>query len=460
MVSPIVFFNSDYFTQFYNEHLKSKKGGGCDGLTPRTFWKRYQCELNDLAVRCLNGTYEFSPYREKLILKGRNRTPRVLSVPTMRDRLVLGVLNKYLQAVFPDAVSHEVPNQCINEVSQFMAEHASEPLWYFKTDIKSFFDELNLNLLYAKLEKKLDAYVFMLVKKAINTVTLADGEKRKNQSSLLRKRGVPQGLAISNILAGIYMQELDQAFKGSRSPVTLYKRYVDDIFILNNSEITEEFVNQFKVELILKCSTLRLSVDKTQYGKIGESNVPYIGYCIQTALSISILPKNVQKYLDRLSRLITRYRVQKENPSFRPRFISEDSEFETYYINKINQKMAGLKISNHLYGWMPYFQAATDMHLLYELDSIIHKKFLKGCDIEPNIVHLPIVYWDIKKHAGKHTLTDFDKIKDPTEMRTYLLKFGIINNGIAYSDDEIKNIFFAHLEHMKKDAHISIGTTY
>lgn len=460
MVSSVDFFNPAYFTQFYNEHLKSKKGGGRDGLTPISFWKRYQAELDDIAARCLMGTYEFSPYRESLVLKGRNKKPRVLSVPSMRDRLVLGVLNKYLQEVFPDAVSHEVPNQCINEVSRFMAERTSLPLWYFKTDIKGFFDELDLDMLYEKLETKLDTNILILVRKAIDTVTLADGECHKGLRSLHRKRGVPQGLAISNILAGIYMREFDQTFNGSSSPVALYKRYVDDIFILSDSEITQDFVDQFKVELILKGSTLRLSADKTQFGRLGESHVHYIGYSIQSALSISILPKNVQNYLDRLSRLITRYRGQKANPSFRPRFISKDSDFESYYVYKINQKLAGLKISNHLYGWMPYFQASTDLHLLYKLDAIIHKKFLRGCGIEAKILHLPVVYWDIKKHAGNHTLTDFDEISDPTQMRAYLAKVGMINKDIDYTDDEIKNIFFAHLEHLKKDAHMSVGTTY
>lgn len=460
MMTSEDFFNPAYFTQFYNEHLKSKKGGGRDGLTPKSFWKRYQLELDDIAICCLNGTYKFSPYRESLVLKGKNKKPRVLSVPSMRDRLVLGVLNKYLQAVFPDAVSHEVPNQCINEVSQFMAEHASKPLWYFKTDIKGFFDELDLDLLYSKLSTKLDDYILLLVKNAINTVTIADGDSSKGFRYLNRKKGIPQGLAISNILAGIYMQEFDQAFNCSNTPVALYKRYVDDIFILNDFELTEDFVDQFNVELILKGSTLRLATDKTQFGRIGESYVPYIGYSIQSALSISILPKNVQNYLNRLSRLITRYRSQKANSSFRPRFISGDSEFDAYYVYKINQKLAGLKISNHLYGWMPYFQASTDMHLLYELDSIIHKKFLKGCSIEAKILHLPIVYWDIKKHAGKHTLTDFDEISEPTQMRTYLAKVGMIDTDLVYTDDDIQNIFLAHLEHLKKDARMSIGTTY
>ena len=71
-----------YFTRFFNDKLKLKKGGGLDGLTPTTFWKHYAKELDDIASRCLNGTYKFSAYKEKLILKGKDNFPRVLSVPS------------------------------------------------------------------------------------------------------------------------------------------------------------------------------------------------------------------------------------------------------------------------------------------------------------------------------------------------------------------------------------------
>ena len=87
------------------------------GLPPDTFWKRYERELEVISKRCLEETYKFSPYLEKLILKGKDKLPRMLSVPSMRDRMVLGALNKYLQDTFPEAVNHEVPNQYNKEVS-------------------------------------------------------------------------------------------------------------------------------------------------------------------------------------------------------------------------------------------------------------------------------------------------------------------------------------------------------
>lgn len=142
------YFNPVYFTRFYNDKLKLKKGGGLDGLTPTTFWKHYVKELDDIASRCLNGTYKFSTYKEKLILKGKDKFPRVLSVPSMCDRMILGVLNQYLQETFPEAVNNQVPNQYVKVIGDFLALHSSEKIYFFKTDIQDLTVSLRKNMAY------------------------------------------------------------------------------------------------------------------------------------------------------------------------------------------------------------------------------------------------------------------------------------------------------------------------
>ena len=332
MENPYDYFNPAFFTQFYNENLKRKKGGGLDGLTPTTFWKHYSKELDDIASRCLNGTYKFSPYKEKLILKGRDKFPRILSVPSMRDRMILGVLNQYLQKAFPEAVNNQVPNQYIKDIGDFMALHSSEKVYFFKTDIKGFYDSIDLDTLYRKLEPSVDASVLQLIKTAINTVTVSMGGARLSSNQQPRLMGIPQGLSISNILAGISMLNFDDSIKNHCDANTLYKRYVDDILILSTTPIDARFVDEFKCELIIKGVSLRLSPDKTHYGIVGDKSFEYIGYSFKSTLCISIRQKNTQTFLNRISRLISRYRSQKENPFTRPRFIIEDQAFDDYYI--------------------------------------------------------------------------------------------------------------------------------
>lgn len=372
-INPLAFFNSSSFSLFYDEKMKHKKGGGLDGLTPAKFFHRYVDEFEDIAKRCRKGTYEFSPYREKLILKGREKFPRMLSVPSMRDRMVLGELNLYLQDVFPEAVNHDVPNKYINDVADFLAEHSSEKIYFFKTDIKGFFDNINLASLYAKLETRIEAPMLQLIKAAIETITVASDSPKTANRRQERENGIPQGLAISNILAYISMLEFDESIKAMCDTNTVYKRYVDDILILSTSPIDASFVDKFKKELDQRCVSLELSPDKTQYGVVGNAAFDYLGYMIKSVHTISIRNKNVQTYLNRISRLIARYKTQKTNKNLRPRFICQDKEFDDYYVSLINQKLAGVKISHHLFGWLPYFQAMTDIRLLYKIDTVVHR---------------------------------------------------------------------------------------
>ena len=460
MLDSASFFNATHFLKYYHEKMETKKGGGRDGLTPEAFLKHYAKDFDIIARRCLEGTYNFSPYNEKLVLKGRAKNPRVLSIPSMRDRMVLGVLNQYLQEVFPKAVNHEVPNQYIEEVSDFLAMHSSEKIFFFKTDIKSFYDSIDLNMLYAELEKEIEPHILQLVMSAIDTTTISTDSASKSLRRKPRLIGIPQGLAISNILASISMMEFDTSIKKRCGTNAIYKRYVDDILILSTSPIDAAFVGEFKCELIIKSVTLRLSVDKTQYGVVGVDSFDYIGYVIQSPFSISIRKKNVQTYLNRMSRLITRYKNMKEKSYLRPIFIREDKALDEYYVSLLNRKLAGFKISKHLFGWLPYFQAMTDINQLYEIDSVIHHKFMKGVAIESHIRHLPEVYWDIKKHAGKKTLIDYDALTETGDIRDYLLMHGLIDKEYKYEDYDIKRIYNVHLENLKKDAKISIGTTY
>lgn len=461
MLDSANFFNAAHFLDYYDKKMKSKKGGGRDGLTPEAFFKHYVNDFGIIAKRCLEGTYNFSPYNEKLVLKGRAKYPRVLSIPSMRDRLVLGVLNQYLQEVFPTAVNHDVPNQYIKELSDFLAEHASEKIYFLKTDIKSFYDSIDLNTLYAKLEKEIEPPILQLLMSAIDTITVST-DSSNNISVRRRPRliGVPQGLAISNILASISMMDFDKSIKNRCGTNAIYKRYVDDILILSTSPLDVFFVNELKCELIIQSVSLRLSVDKTQFGVVGVDSCDYIGYVVQSPHSVSIRKKNVQNYLNRMSRLITRYKNMKEKTYLRPRFIRENKDLDNYYVSIINRKLTGFKASKHLFGWLPYFQAMTDINLLYEIDAVIHRKFMKGVAIESRICHLPEIYWDIKKHAGKNKLMDYDVLTENPDIRDYLLKQGLIDKEHKYEDDEINRIYLVHLDNLKKDAKISIGTTY
>ncbi len=461
-IKPEDFFNVSYFKDFYNRKLRHKKGGGIDGLTPQKFWLRYESELEDIAKKCLDGNYKFSYYKEKLVLKERDKFPRIIAVPTMRDRMVLGVLNEYLQALLPDMVCHDVPNQYLASLNAFLAELNGD-VSCFKTDFENFYDSLNHLVLEMKLSMLVDCEMLHLIRSAITTPILASKPTAPN-SVESSKKGVPQGLAISNILASIYMSEFDEYFKNKQNSSFFYRRYVDDILVVGNFKVAD--YEKFFMEKISEYDLrMTLSKDKTECCRVGESDVDidYIGYIIKNKYLISIRPKNVQTFMRETIRLITLLKNQSKDMAMRPAFIKENTTFYSYYQEVLNEQIAGFKLDGHLYGWLAYFQSMNDMQLLYSLDYIIHKKLLCHEDIpksfENGILHLPMVYWNIKKKSGS-VLTNFDDIKTDSARRVFLKKRGWIDRKDIYSEDKILYMFNAYKEYLKKIALSSIGSKY
>ena len=144
---PSDYFNEAYLRDYFNRNLLKKKGGGRDSLSPDKFLERYGKEFPMICQKCLGGTYRFSYYNEKLVLKGSNKKPRVLSIPTVRDRLVLGVLNDYLSDIFPDCVSHDVPNSLIYQIDHYISTHHDKTLYFLRTDFHDFYGTIYIQLL-------------------------------------------------------------------------------------------------------------------------------------------------------------------------------------------------------------------------------------------------------------------------------------------------------------------------
>ena len=75
-----------------------------------------------------------------------------------------------------------------------------------------------------------DPQVLRLFQLAIETSTVADGSAKPGKA----EKGVPQGLAISNLLAEVAMRRVDGEMKADTNAA--YFRYVDDILVLSRDE--------------------------------------------------------------------------------------------------------------------------------------------------------------------------------------------------------------------------------
>src|SRR5258708_16968115 len=169
---------------------KSNKGApGIDGITfdaieesgVESFLKQIQDEL-------VHNTYRPMPVRKKEIPKDGGTKVRVLSIPTIRDRVVQGALKHILEPIFEaDFQSGSYgyrPKRSAHEAVDLLA-HAivEEKTRIIDIDLSAYFDNVQHSLLLEKVAQRIkDGEVMHLLKMIVK----ATG-----------KKGVPQGGVIT-----------------------------------------------------------------------------------------------------------------------------------------------------------------------------------------------------------------------------------------------------------------------
>lgn len=452
-VQPADFFNESYLKDLFDRSIRKKKGGGRDHLTPDKFFARFGNDFKIIAEKCLNGTYKFSYYNEKLLLKSRNKYPRVLSIPSIRDRLVLGVLNDYLSSVFADCVNHDVPNSLMSKIITKMNE-AEGKITFLRTDFHDFYGTIYIKMLMNMLSSRIsDEKIKFLIYSAITTPTISGHKPHKVIGK--PKFGIPQGLAISNILASIYMMSFDKEF-GEKS-ADLYIRYVDDILFLNPHPATIK--TRIVKEIRARNLRLRLSPEKCKSGVVGKDILDFIGYVITDKDHVFIRERNVTNFLTRVASMVTRFKEGLDNPYLRPQFIKEDDEYKDFYIAELNQLISGFKYGRHLYGWLPYFQAITDVASLYGMDRIIRKRLFKSLPIEMSnqVNTLVDTYYAIRRQGGGSIVKDYDALETITDKKQLLAKKGRIDVRRTYTDEQIIQNFDSYMDFIKNRSEQNIG---
>ncbi|WP_432455885.1 reverse transcriptase domain-containing protein [Agarivorans sp. QJM3NY_29] len=231
-------FTPDNLRDIYISNFSQSKVTGIDNLLPKHFAKKQSKEINTIISKVFIENYAFSRYREKLISKGANKYPRQIAIPTLRDRIVLKAINNYLQRNFSHLLQIQVPQQATRDVKLALDTNTYETV--IKIDIKDFYPTIEHHHLENHLKNLgVEKEVITLIRSAVTTGF------SKNQ---VCHSGVPQGLSISNILAEIYMLDIDKALKKED---IFYKRYVDDVLIFcredESGKIYDKYVEETKL---------------------------------------------------------------------------------------------------------------------------------------------------------------------------------------------------------------------
>src|SRR5438128_569983 len=133
---------------------------------------------------------------------------RVLSIPSIRDRVVQGALKLILEPIFeadfqPGSFGYRPKRSAHDAVHRVTREVAQGKTLIIDVDLRAYFDSVRHDLLLAKVAKRVeDADVLHLLK----LILKASG-----------KIGVPQGGVISPVLSNLYLNEVDRMLEKAKA---------------------------------------------------------------------------------------------------------------------------------------------------------------------------------------------------------------------------------------------------
>src|SRR5216110_3468277 len=239
----------------------TKKNDGAPGIDGVTFEvieeSGAESFLQQIRDELIHNTYRPMRLRKKEIPKDGGKV-RILSIPSIRDRVVQGAVKLILEPIFeadfqsgsygyrPKRTAH----QAVNRVAQAIVESKTRIL---DLDLRAYFDNVQHYLLLEKVARRVqDAAVMGLLKMILK----ATGEK-----------GVPQGGVISPVLSNLYLTEVDRMLEKAiattrygKYTYVQYARFADDVVILIDSYPRHEWLVK-AVEKRLREELVKLRVE-------------------------------------------------------------------------------------------------------------------------------------------------------------------------------------------------------
>jgi len=432
------YFTYNYIESTFYSKFIYQKNKGIDKISPAKFENNFEHETSIILQKINSNKYKFSPYLETLRLKGRNKLPRLISIPTVRDRIVLHLLKEILHNAFSEELKKQQLNQFIHKIKKSINTETVQ--FYYKTDLSKFYDSINRKKLMTFLNDRIkDNQILSLIEQAIDNPTVPSNYRAKNRNKYQNKLGVPQGLSISNILAQVYLTSFDMEMQNIHLN---YFRYVDDILILTDKKIN--IWHKLSLKYKLRKIGLKLNPAKTESGKL-SAKTNYLGYLISNS-NISVSKRNIERLIMRIAGKFTWHKERYTNKSLRPKWIAQnDSRFNDVFIEELNELITGAKKGNKRYGWLYYFSELDNVSILFKIDNIIKEfadsnQYLSGGE-KSRIKRLVRAYFEIKHKGGGNYIIDYEKYDTINKMRDFLVFRGRINPNRNYTDNEIKQMF-------------------
>lgn len=250
----------------------------------QTFERNLEDNLFALHKRLSNKSYKHGGYSEFYVNDPKRRHIHKASVT---DRIVHHLLYKYLYGIFDKTFIYDSyscrlnkgTHRAVKRLEKFarkISKNYTKNFWALKLDIKQFFASVNHDILLKLIAGKVeDENILWLIKEIIASFSTGHD-----------MRGIPLGNLTSQILANIYLNELDKFMK-QKLKVKYYLRYADDFLLLSVNKqyllhCFETVKYILKNPLMLELHPKKIILRKFSWG---------IDYCGYVVLPHYVLPR-------------------------------------------------------------------------------------------------------------------------------------------------------------------------
>lgn len=346
-------FKAHHLAELFRSKIAKSQAAGRDGVRVGRFQDMLEPEAALIEARFASGTYRFTTFKERLILRGAKRLPRQISIPTVRDRLTLRALCQLLHTHVPATRGH-APHTLVRNVAAAIKDGDQTSRSFIRLDVKDFFPSISHAILSKEMRHHgLEPGVEEICRKAISTPT--GGETEPNS------KGIPQGLSVSGALSSLYMIRFDES---RNKEDFIYFRYVDDILIICETSKAEEVLA--RVGRALKSRGLIIhkpgTEGKTEIKPV-SAGIDFLGYTISPEI-VSVRKTSFRRMFSNILKVITDFRYRKAD---RKKVIDR-------LVFRLNLKITGCIVDGKRRGWMMFFAHTKDMKQLSHLDDFVKRQ--------------------------------------------------------------------------------------
>jgi len=250
----------------WKAYQKVKRNGGSagiDGESLKLFQQDLSKNLYKIWNRLSSGSYFPPAVKEVSIPKGDGRE-RKLGIPTVSDRVAQEVIKCYLEprleSVFVDNSYGYRPLKSAHQAVDAVRKNVREYAWVVDMDIKSFFDEVDHDLIMKALDCHVqEPWIKLYIKRWLEAPVLLKTGEYKTKAG----KGTPQGGVISPLLANLFLHYVVDKWLEKNHPAISFVRYADDVILHCQTEGEAEAILA-SVRGRMNACNLRLNDEKTK----------------------------------------------------------------------------------------------------------------------------------------------------------------------------------------------------